>query len=56
MTNEERVLRAAKAWWKTRRPSAWTRTEHLETPTINCISDAEKKLARVEAKLIKEAR
>jgi|WetSurMetagenome_2_1015567.scaffolds.fasta_scaffold1537050_2 hypothetical protein len=43
------VERAAIAWWRSRKPLAFTAAEHLENPCINTQSDAERRLAKAVA-------
>jgi hypothetical protein len=46
MTDEEkRVIKAAMAWWKGRRPCEYTHKQHVENPTINVVNDGERRLA-----------
>lgn len=40
-----KIIKAAQAWWESKRPYTWTEKEHLENPIINCITDQEKELA-----------
>ena len=48
-----RVQSAALAWWRAHRPVGWTREEHLREPTVNTLTDREKRLARTVAALAK---
>lgn len=50
------VITAAIRWWKNRRPCAWNEAEHLATPRVNCVTEAESKLATAVAAHIKELR
>ncbi len=47
------VEKAARAWWRQRRPVGWTRRKHLANPTINCNGKAETQLAQMVANWIK---
>ena len=49
ITRLRAIERAARAWWKNRRPCAYTEADHLANPTINTVSDAEKRLAMAVA-------
>lgn len=50
MSREEReVLRAAVAWWRTKRPRSYTRADHIGNATVNVATDAEKLLAEAVA-------
>lgn len=40
------VLLAARRWWESRRPVAWTLGEHLANPEVNCVTPSEKALAK----------
>lgn len=44
------IVRAAHAWWMSRRPVGWMREQHIENPTVNCTTDAEKALAEMVAR------
>jgi hypothetical protein len=44
-----RVIAAAKVWWKEKRPLDYSYKKHLENPTINTTTEAEKTLARAVA-------
>jgi hypothetical protein len=45
------VLRAAIAWWESRRPASYTAEDHVANPQINCASEAEKRLALAVARM-----
>lgn len=47
------VEKAARAWWKTRRPVGWKESQHLANPTINCTDSKERTLAHAVAKWVK---
>ena len=47
------VVGAAKAWWVSKKPVAYSNSEHLENPTINCCGEEEKELARAVAVWVK---
>ena len=59
---EKRVLRAALAWWKWRRPCGtssrfgWTEAEHLANPIVNVAGEGDKSLALAVRALVKERR
>ena len=38
------VVDAAMSWWASKRPAAWAPERHRSVPTVNCTSDAEKRL------------
>lgn len=40
------VVRAALAWWLTKRPRHWDLYQHLASPTIGCRTGEEIELAR----------
>lgn len=43
------LLRAADMavrWWREKKPQSWSIRKHLEAPTINCVGEREKQLAR----------
>ena len=44
-TTETRIIRAARAWWRQRRPVGWSETLHLACPDINTCSECEHRLA-----------
>jgi hypothetical protein len=52
----EEVLVAAEVWWRSKRPLAWSFNAHLDHPTINCLTDAERRLAITIAGTIREGR
>lgn len=53
MTKLESVSRAAIAWWKGKRPCAWTAQEqHVANPTVNCCTDYENELAKAVAAFV----
>lgn len=45
------VALTATSWWFGKRPTGWTLAQHLGNPTVNCVNDREKRLARAVAKL-----
>lgn len=52
-TDLDKELRnAAIAWWKNHRPLAWDKALHLKNPTINTLNNAERRLARIVAKIV----
>ena len=55
MTTEADVVAAAIAWWRTKKPVAWTHDQHLESHWINCLQFGEKELAQAVAAHLKEA-
>jgi hypothetical protein len=57
--NKDKVIAAAVRWWARHRPVDWTLQDHMDNPTINTATPAEKKLALVVAahlKAVKEAK
>jgi len=48
----DRSMRDLVAWWKHKRPLNFKEADHLKNPTINCTTNAEKKLARRVAEYI----
>jgi hypothetical protein len=51
IATENDVLRAAIAWWESRRPASYTAADHAANPQINCVSEAEKRLALAIARM-----
>ena len=49
MSNEAKVISAARSWWKSHRPTFYSRKQHLENPKINTVSGSEKQLAQAVA-------
>jgi hypothetical protein len=39
------ILSKSYDWWRGHRPVAWSESDHLNNPTINTCTDAEKRLA-----------
>jgi hypothetical protein len=55
MTNKQReVINAAAYWFGLKVPVGWTIQQHLENPGINCVTDAETRLAVAIAEYLKE--
>jgi hypothetical protein len=48
---EQRVIEAARAWWKSGRPLAYTADDHAANPTVNTTTDPERDLAEALAAL-----
>lgn len=48
------VIDAAAYWFGTKNPVGWTLEQHFENPGINCVTNAEKKLAVAIAKYLKD--
>ena len=44
--------KAALNWWKSKRPLAYTKANHLKNPTINCQNHAQDTLAEAVAKMV----
>ena len=42
----DKIVEAAMAWWRGRRPLEYSLRQHLSNPTINTMNDSERKLAR----------
>lgn len=53
VTNNKTVKESVK-WWESKRPLEWMLETHLENPTVNCASEAEKNLAIEVAKYVGE--
>ena len=54
MTKEEQaVIRAAKQWWRGKRPAGWGKKLHLEWPEVNATYDKESALASAVARMEK---
>jgi hypothetical protein len=53
LSPEERVLAAAKHWWRMNRPTTFSPGKHLTNPVVNTFTDAEKRLATAVAALAK---
>lgn len=49
---QQRLIEAATAWWKMRRPMTWSVEAHLANPTINTSYSWERDLARAVADLV----
>lgn len=49
------VEQAAFQWWLSRRPLSYNEDQHLDNPTVNTFSDAEKALARAVAEIVIQA-
>lgn len=49
---DERFLKTARAWWKTKRPVGWTIKMHDKDPTVNCENQQEADLARCVSAMI----
>jgi len=47
--SERPLILAAMAWWRSKCPVGFDQKQHLENPTINTYTEAEKRLARVIA-------
>lgn len=45
LRNEASVMDAAYKWWVQKRPLGWSEETHLNNPSINVTSDAERELA-----------
>jgi hypothetical protein len=41
----DRLRMSAESWWRMRRPVSWSEAQHMENPTVNCTTDAERELA-----------
>lgn len=50
------VLKAAVRWWKGKCPIRFTEKEHLANPTINTVTEGERKLAAAVAEWVKESK
>jgi len=46
------IADSAVHWWRNKRPASFTEKEHLENPTINTLSDSEKKIAVAVSKWV----
>jgi hypothetical protein len=54
---DDKVIRAALAWWRGQRPMGWTEAEHLANPTVNTgHSDRSHQLAAAVGGYVKEKR
>jgi ribosomal protein S27E len=53
MTNEERIIKAAISWWKSRRPVSWTHKMHIENPSVNTTGPRERCIAEAVAKYLR---
>ena len=49
---DEKVCRAACAWWDEKRPAGWSLEKHVADPTVNCSTGTEKELAIAVAALV----
>ncbi len=49
------LFKAAKSWWKEKRPMDYSENDHINNATINCFNGRENKLAKVVAKIVKES-
>jgi len=47
------VVKAAVAWFRSRRPELWLEKEHLERPTVYHDKAEDKRLAKAVARLLK---
>ena len=47
------VVRAVHKWWRYKRPLRWSIIEHCDNPTINCMTEEEKNLAKRFVTLLK---
>ena len=45
----ERVIAAAREWWRSKRPDAWTASEHRQRPAVNTATGWEQHLAKAYA-------
>jgi hypothetical protein len=50
------ILKAARSWWRMRRPCDWTESAHLDAPAVNTTTDEEGRLARAVAALVRGER
>jgi hypothetical protein len=50
---DQQVLKAARRWWRGKRPVSWKQRQHLENPTVNCVGDWEHQLAKAVAKSLR---
>jgi hypothetical protein len=50
---EAAAVRAAVAWWRSRRPLDFSEDEHLANPTVNTTDGAEADLARAAARVVR---
>lgn len=41
---------AAVSWWREHKPIGWGIAKHLASPTVNCVTFREKRLARAAAR------
>lgn len=41
---------AAVSWWREHKPRGWDVAKHLANPTVNCVTEREKRLARAAAR------
>ena len=48
------LFKVSERWWRMKRPCSWSLERHLETPTVNCIGNEERKLAKEVARIVKE--
>jgi hypothetical protein len=49
-----RLADSSKAWFRSKRPFMYSLEQHLEHPTINCVTEREKELAKAVANWIKK--
>jgi hypothetical protein len=57
MTPEEtEVLRAARSWWRTKRPADYSEEDHIGSPEVNVMAPAEMRLARAVAMHVENRR
>lgn len=49
LASRSAIEQCAYLWWKQHKPLAWSFTEHLSNPTVNCTTFAEKDIARAIA-------
>jgi hypothetical protein len=47
------LSREIRSWWLQFRPVGWTTKQHMENPTVNTVSDSDRRLAKIAAKLMK---
>lgn len=49
------LTEAAIAWWRTGKPAGWSDADYLRDPTVSCVTDADKRLARAISNAIQAA-
>lgn len=51
----DELTRAARYWWRMKRPDGWCLEDHLMAASVNCATHAERRLAVAVARTFKVA-